>query len=116
MSPELAAAAFSLTNNQVSDIIEMSYGYYIVKLLEKITARKESFAGPDTKTVLHKEDGQYVTIREILSDKFIKTQLPSYLQKLKQASGLEILDAKLNAMEMAAEAAASNSPAMAPEK
>ena len=104
MRPELAAAAFSLTNNQVSDVIEMSYGFYIVKLLDKIPAKKLD----------------YTTVADDLKDALkrqkITRQAPSYLDKLKQASGVEILDPQLKTMEMTAEAAISNSPAMTPEK
>jgi len=104
MRPELAAAAFSLTNNQVSGVIEMSYGYYIIKLLDKIPAKKLDYA-----TVTD-------DLKEALKRQKITRQAPAYLEKLKQASDVEILDPKLKAMEMVAEAAASNSPAMTPEK
>ncbi len=104
MSPELAAAAFSLTNNQISDVIEMSYGYYIIKLQDKIPAKKM----------------EYATVADDLKDALKRQKItrlaPAYLEKLKQASGVEILDPKLKAMEMAVEAAASNAPAMTPEK
>ncbi len=104
MSPELAAAAFSLTNNQVSDVIEISYGYYIIKLLDKIPAKKLDYA-----TVAD-------DLKDALKRQKITGQAPAYLEKLKKASGVEILDPKLEAMEMAVEAAMSNSPAMTPEK
>jgi len=52
----------------------------------------------------------------VISDDPAVDQAPAYLEKLKQASGVEILDPDLKAMEMAVEAAASNSPAMTPEK
>ena len=104
MSPELAAAAYSLTNNQVSDVIEMSFGYYIVKLLDKVPAKKLDYA-----TVAG-------DLKDALKRQKITLQAPAYLQKLKQASSVEILDPRLNAMEMAVEAAASNAPAMTPEK
>jgi hypothetical protein len=103
MSPELAAAAFSLTNNQVSDAIEMPYGYYIVKLLDKIPAKKLDYA-----TVAD-------DLKDALKRQKITRLAPAYLEKVKKAAGVEILDPKLAAMEMAVEAAAaaaaSNSPA-----
>ena len=103
MSPELAAAAFSLTNNQVSDAIEMPYGYYIVKLLDKIPAKKLDYA-----TVAD-------DLKDALKRQKIAKLAPAYLEKVKKAAGVEILDPKLAAMEMAVEAAAaaaaSNSPA-----
>ena len=40
MAPEFEAAAFSLTNNQVSDVITTAYGYHIIKLLDKTPAKK----------------------------------------------------------------------------
>jgi parvulin-like peptidyl-prolyl isomerase len=104
MSPELAAAAFSLTNNQISDVIEMSYGFCIVKLLDKIPAKKMDYA-----TVAD-------DLKDALKRQKITRLAPAYLEKLKQASGVEILDPQLKAMEMAVEAAASNAPAMTPEK
>lgn len=104
MSSELAAAAFSLTNNQTSDVIETAYGYYIVKSLGKIPAKKLDYAT---------EAGR---IKEFLTQQKVgKLALP-YLEKLKKASGVEILDANLKAMVMAVEAAASNAPALTPEK
>jgi len=104
MSPELAAAAFSLTNNQISDVIEASYGYYIVKLLDRIPAKKLDYA-----TVAD-------DLKDALKRQKIAARAPAYLEKMKKASGVEILDPKLEAMEMAVEAAMSNSPAMTPEK
>jgi len=104
MSPELAATAFSLTNNQVSDVIEATYGYYIVKLLDRIPAKKLDYA-----TVAD-------DLKDALKRQKIAAQAPAYLAKLKKASGVEILDPKLAAMETAAEAAVSNAPAMTPAK
>lgn len=38
------AAAFSLTNNQISDIVTTEYGYHIIKLLDKTPAHKIELA------------------------------------------------------------------------
>jgi len=104
LSPELAATAFSLTNNQVSDVIEATYGYYIVKLLDRIPAKKLDYA-----TVAD-------DLKDALKRQKIAGQAPAYLAKLKKASAVEILDPKLETMEAAAEAAVSNAPAMTPAK
>jgi len=103
LGPELAAAAFSLTNNQVSDVIEVPSGYCIIKLVEKIPAKKLDYAAvaDDLKNALKRQK--------------ITRLAPPYLQKLKQAAGVEILDPRLKDMEAVVEAAASNSPAMTPQ-
>ena len=67
MGPELAAAAFSLTKNQISDVIEMSFGYYIVKLLDKNPAKVEPYSGVDTKVAGVPPGQPPVTIRDILT-------------------------------------------------
>ena len=104
MSPELGAAAFALASNQISDVIEVSYGYYIIKLLDKIPAKKLEYTAVAD------------DLKEALKRQKIGKLAPPYLAKLKQASGVVVLDPKLNAMETAIEAAASNAPAMTPEK
>lgn len=38
MAKEFEAASFSLKTNQISDIVETSYGYHIIKLLDKTPA------------------------------------------------------------------------------
>ena len=43
MVPEFEAAAFSLGTNQVSDIVTTRFGYHIIKLSEKIPARKVEY-------------------------------------------------------------------------
>ena len=88
MVPEFEAAAFSLGTNQVSDIITTRFGYHIIKLSEKIPARKVEFekAAPD--------------IKEGLTQQALQKQFPDYLAKLKTEAGVEILDEKLKAQEL----------------
>jgi parvulin-like peptidyl-prolyl isomerase len=103
MSPELAAAAFSLTNNQISDIIELPYGYHIIKLLNKTPAKKIDYA-----TVADK-------IKDFLAQQKTEKTAPAYLEKLGKAADVQILDADLKAAAAAA-AAAANAPVATPEK
>ena len=111
MSPELAAAAFSLTNNQVSDIIEMPYGYHIIKLLNKTPAKKLALTD--------KVPMGDVTIASRVKDFLIQQKTeklaPAYLEKLRKAADVQILDADLKAAAAAA-AAAANAPDATPEK
>jgi parvulin-like peptidyl-prolyl isomerase len=95
MVPEFESTAFSLQTNQVSDIVTTSYGYHIIKLNERIPAKKEPFNGADTKTIILKQDGQSVTLRDILNEQEMQKQIPAYMAKLKKDAGVEILDERL---------------------
>ena len=43
MVPEFEAAAFSLTNNQVSDVVTTQFGYHIIKMIDLTPAKKYAF-------------------------------------------------------------------------
>ena len=88
MVPEFEATAFSLNTNQISDIIITRYGYHIIKLSEKIPARKIEF------------DKAAADIKEFLTQQSMQKQFPDYLAKLKNEAGVEILDEKLKAQEL----------------
>jgi peptidyl-prolyl cis-trans isomerase C len=92
MVPEFEAAAFSLSTNQVSDIVTTRYGYHIIKLSEKIPAKKVDFekALPD--------------IKDALTQQELQKQFPDYVAKLKTEANVEILDEKLKAQELPAAA------------
>jgi peptidyl-prolyl cis-trans isomerase C len=88
MVAEFEAAAFSLGTNQVSDIITTRFGYHIIKLSEKIPARKVEFAKAES------------DIKEGLTQQAVQKQFPDYIAKLKKDAGVEILDEKLKAVEL----------------
>jgi peptidyl-prolyl cis-trans isomerase C len=88
MVPEFEAAAFSMETNQVSDIVTTKFGYHIIKLNEKIPAKKVTFekAASD--------------IKEGLTQQALQKQFPDYIAKLKKDADVEILDEKLKAVEL----------------
>jgi peptidyl-prolyl cis-trans isomerase C len=88
MVPEFEAAAFALTTNQVSDIVITRYGYHVIKLSEKIPARKIEF------------DKAAADIKEGLTQQSLQKQFPEYLTKLKAEAAVEILDEKLKLQEL----------------
>jgi peptidyl-prolyl cis-trans isomerase C len=88
MVPEFDAAAFSLATNQVSDIITTRFGFHIIKLSEKIPAKKVEY------------DKALTNIKEGLTQQALQKQFPDYMAKLKQDAGVEILDEKLKMREL----------------
>ena len=85
MVPEFEAAAFSLTNNQVSAVVTTAYGYHIIKLIDKTPAKKVGYA-----TVAAR-------IRDFLTQQKIEKVAPAYMDKLRKAADVQILDADLKA-------------------
>jgi peptidyl-prolyl cis-trans isomerase C len=102
MMPEFEAAAFSLNTNQISDIVTTRYGYHIIKLYEKIPAKKIEFdkAAPD--------------IREYINQREIQKHFPDYIQKLRKDADVQILDETLKSVQVPMPGAAA-SPDTAPE-
>jgi foldase protein PrsA len=83
MAPEIDAAAFSLTNNQISGLITTSTGYQIIKVLERIPAQKTSYLAAAQK------------IKDVLTQQQAQKLEPPYMQGLRAAAGVEILDPNL---------------------
>ena len=78
-SPEFEAVAFALATNQVSDIVTTQYGYHIVKVSEKIAAKK---------TDLNKVEDK---IKDYLAQVEADKQMPAYLERIKKEAGVEVL-------------------------
>jgi peptidyl-prolyl cis-trans isomerase C len=93
MVPEFEAAAFSLGTNQISDIVTTRYGYHVIKLLEKIPARKIEY------------DKAASDIKEGLTQQELQKVFPDFVAKLKKDAGVEILDERLKAVELPAPSA-----------
>ncbi len=88
MVPEFETAAFSMNTNQISDIITTQFGYHIIKLLEKLPAKKVEFAKVSS------------DIKDYLKQESTQKQLPEYVEKLKKEANVEILDDKLKAAQL----------------
>lgn len=112
MVPEFEAAAFSLTNNQVSDIVTSTYGYHIIKAIDKTPAKKLAM----TDKVPSGDATIASKIKEYLVAQKAEKQAPAYLDKLKQADDVQILDPDLKAAIAAAAAAAAAAPVTQPEQ
>ncbi len=86
MVPEFEAAAFSLKTNEVSDIVTTQFGYHIIKLSEKIPAKKVEYAK------VQSDIQDYLKQQEMQNR---QQEVKNYLEKLKKSSGVEILDPDL---------------------
>ena len=83
MVPEFESAAFSMNTNDVSDIVTTQFGYHIIKLSEKLPAKKIELAKISPE------------IKDYLKQQATGKQLPAYMEKLKKEANVEILDEKL---------------------
>ena len=101
------AAAFSLTNNQISDVVttRLRLPHHQVAGQnpgQKAGVDRQSAAGDVT--IADK-------IKDFLTQQKTEKLAPAYLDKLKKAADVQILDADLKAAAAAAAAAAANAPA-----
>jgi parvulin-like peptidyl-prolyl isomerase len=101
--PEFEAAAFSLNTNQVSDVVITAGGYHLIKLLEKIPAKKLDYASVAD------------NLKKVLTQQKSAKLAPPYLADLRKQGGVEILDPDLKALEQASEAEAGTNAPMAPD-
>jgi parvulin-like peptidyl-prolyl isomerase len=103
MVPSFDAAAFSLTNNQISDVVTTQYGYHIIQLLGRTSARKLVLTDkvPQGDATLAEE------IKNFLTGQKLREVAPAYIEKLNASPGVEILDPALKALMASAR---TNSP------
>jgi len=106
MVPEFEAVAFSLGTNQVSEVVTTQYGYHLIKVLEKIPAKKVEFATAEA------------DIKDMLAQTQIRKHLPAYVLKQRTEQQVQILDDTLKAKDEQVQAnqAAAETEAAAAEK
>jgi peptidyl-prolyl cis-trans isomerase C len=91
MVKQFEDTAFSLKTNEISDIIETQFGYHIIKLSEKIPAKKVDYDKV--------KDG----IKDHLMQVAMQEKLPDYVKKLVKDADIQILDDKLKDTDLSME-------------
>ncbi len=81
LAPELERAAFALPSGGVSDVIELSHGFHLLKVDERLEARK--------KTLEELKD----TVRHHLEEEKYQTALAEYLKKARSESDVFVNEA-----------------------
>lgn len=81
--PEFEAAAFSQDANKISDVIATQFGYHIIKTLEKTPAKKYELAEVSAE------------VKAGLKRQGMAKQIPTYIEGMKKAAGVEILNTDL---------------------
>src|SRR5262245_22246770 len=114
MVPEFESAAFSMTTNQISDLVNTAFGYHIIKLYEKLPARtaglddevtfgpgfvmiKKYWPGPPdaVKSAMKLSE----VIRQKLEADEQQKLIPDYMAKLVKDGNVDIPDESLRPIE-----------------
>ena len=99
MVPEFEAAAFALRTNQVSEIVTTQFGYHIIKLSEKLPAKKKSLSESSD------------DIKKYLESLEMQKKMRPYFDKLKKDADVQIVDEKLKEIDLDAPQSSAPAPA-----
>lgn len=86
---EFKAAAFSLLPGKVSDVVSTSIGLHVIKLLEKLPAKKIELEKVST------------DLKEFLSQQEVQRAMPEYFARVTKEAGVTVLDPKYKLEEPA---------------
>lgn len=99
MVPEFETAAFSLKPGQISDVVTSPFGYHILKLHERLPARRIPLGEVQDR------------VREYLTTQAIQKALPDYVRKIRAQEAVEVLVEDLKPVELADLPGETNAPA-----
>jgi peptidyl-prolyl cis-trans isomerase C len=88
MVPEFEKAAFALNTNEVSEVITTQFGYHIIKLHEKMPAKKVSYDEVEDR------------LKDALKAEALQKEMPAYIAKLKEEANVQVLDESLKPKPM----------------
>ncbi len=91
MLPEFETAAFSLTNNEISDVVTTAYGFHIIKMLGKNPAHMLTLSekSPSTDLTISEE------LREALINNKERKLAPDYIKQVRAADHVQVVDPNL---------------------